>query len=581
MDRRASLVTMLGKSQKAATTAPLAVVSGLEPYDGIWEFEQAKHLLNRTMFGPSYQQIQDAVSNGMEATLAKLMDSSAIPTAGPINPGFYRVNNNDVPINDPYIQPSEPWAWKENGVWKTGLFTDDNANIIIQYRNFTLRTWKTERIMKEGVSIFEKMTLFWHNHFVTSELDNPFYEFLYIITLTENALGNFRELTKKITTDPGMLQYLNGNQNTRRAPNENYARELFELFTIGKGDLAGPGDYTNYTEDDIREAARVLTGWSASRTPIFDLTNGTIDLSMESLVQFNLANHDFGIKNFSHRFDNTKISNEGDEEYLSLVNMIFEQNECARFICRKLYRWFVYYDISAQAEQDVIEPMAQVLIDNDYEIQPALEALLKSAHFYDILNLGPMIKNPYDFTMSVLKPFEFWKAEPAEEYPKALLYASITGLHSAQQMVYFAPPDVAGWKAYYQEPLFYRTWVNSTTLNIRTAVTRILALKINDRGRPGDFGLDVLAMAASIDNATDPNDLIETLTQILFPRPIAPEQKDYLKGILLPGLPDFEWTVEYGDYLAHPDDMDLKNSVEQKLRLLINAMLQMPEFYLS
>lgn len=571
---------MLGKSRKKAT-APVPVVSGLEPYAGTWDFEQAKHLLNRTMFGPSYQQIQDAVSDGLEATIAKLMDPSAIPTEGPINPGYYKVGNNDIPINDPNVAIGDPWAWKENGVWKTGLYDADSVAAIIASRSYTLQTWKTERIMKEGVSIFEKMTLFWHNHFVISELNNPFYNFLYIITLTENALGNFRELAKKMTTDPGMLEYLNGNQNTRRAPNENYARELFELFTIGKGDMAGPGDYTNYTEDDIREAARVLTGWSASRVPTIDLVNGTIDLTTESLVQFNLPDHDFGIKNFSHRFDNAQITNQGDKEYEALVDMIFEQDECARFICRKLYRWFVYYDISAQAEQDVIEPMAQVLIDNDYEIQPALEALFKSAHFFDILNFGPMIKNPYDFTMSVLKPFDFYKTEPDDEYIKAQYYASITGLQFAQQMVYFAPPDVAGWKAYYQAPLFYRTWINSTTLNVRTAVTRILALKINDRGRPGAFGLDVLDMASKIDNATDPNDLIDTLSLILFPRPITQQQKDYLKEILLPGLPDFEWTVEYGDYLAHPDDLDLKNSVEQKLRLLVNAMLAMPEFYLS
>ena len=97
-------------------------------------------------------------------------------------------------------------------------------------------------------------------------------------TAIKNALGNFRDLAKKMTLDLAMLSYLNGNQNTRRAPNENYARELFELFTIGKGDLAGPGDYTNYTEDDIREAARVLTGWRNSRLPIFDQNAGTLEL---------------------------------------------------------------------------------------------------------------------------------------------------------------------------------------------------------------------------------------------------------------------------------------------------------------
>lgn len=106
------------------------------------------------------------------------------------------------------------------------------------------------------------MTLFWHNHFVTAETNDPRLEYKYITTIRKNSLGNFKTLTKEITIDPAMLLYLNGNQNTSRAPNENYARELLELFTLGKGELAGPGDYTTFTEVDVAAIAKVLQAGS-------------------------------------------------------------------------------------------------------------------------------------------------------------------------------------------------------------------------------------------------------------------------------------------------------------------------------
>ncbi|MBK9745017.1 MAG: DUF1800 family protein [Saprospiraceae bacterium] len=116
-------------------------------------------------------------------------------------------------------------------------------------------------MLKGDANIREKMTMFWHNHFVTADINDPRYNYIYISLLRKNALGNFKQLTKDITIDPAMLNYLNGRDNTGQAPNENYARELMELFTLWQSPLAGPGDYTTYTEDDIKEMARVLTGW--------------------------------------------------------------------------------------------------------------------------------------------------------------------------------------------------------------------------------------------------------------------------------------------------------------------------------
>ena len=180
-----------------------------------------------------------------------------------------------------------------------------------------------------------------------------------------------------------------------------------------------------------------------------------------------------------------------------------------------------------------------------------------------------------------MKPFNFPSNEPSDPLLKLLFYRNLTSLFSVQQMDYFGPPDVAGWKAYYQAPLFYRTWINSTTLNFKMQISFALSFGFNPNQPDNDTKLDVLAIAANIENATEPTVLIDTLAQQLYPQPLSEEQKDYLKSILLPGLPDFEWTVEYGEYLEDPSNQDLKESVELKLRQLMYGMLTMPEVYLS
>ncbi len=555
MDRRATLATLLGKRSRATFQAP-PVTSGLAPYTGPFGFEQAAHLLRRTTFGPSYDMILKAVDAGLDTILSELLADRPMPDP-PVN------YDNE---NDPLVPIGETWV---DAAYTGG----PNNGSIRSSRARSLRAWTLMQMLQEGYSIREKMTLFWHNHFVTADIGDPRFEYRYISLLRENALGNFRELTKKITIDPAMLRYLNGNQNIATAPNENYARELLELFTIGKGPAVGPGDYTNYTEQDVIQMARVLTGW---RDRGFNTTNPNQPI----LSEFVPNRHDTLPKLLSHRFGNAIINDMGDKEYAYLIDLIFTKDECARFICRKLYRWFVYYQIDEQIEQNVIEPMAQILIDNDYEIRPALEALLRSEHFFDMLYVGPMIKNPIDFVISALRNSNFSLSGYTLRQQYTLLWNIFRLNFEGMQMVYFAAPSVAGWKAYYQEPLFYRTWINSATLNVRIAYTN----RIVNQGYTGAGALarlDVLAVVEQLPDPTDPNAMIRDLAKIYFPRPLTQSQLDALKGVLIPGLPDFEWTVEYSDYLNNPSDPNLKAAVESKLRNLFTAMLGMPEFHLS
>jgi hypothetical protein len=533
----------------AIVNAPPLIINGsLDPYTGTWNEHTAKHLLKRAMFAPNEAQIRQAAEEGLAATIARLFEPYGDPPL-PIN-----YNNDD----DPNVPIGESWVY---------------APIVpnLQYHQRSIRAWQLSLFLAEGVSLREKMVLFWHNHFVTADAFHGKAIYQYVELLRNNAFGNFRHLVKDITVNPLMLRYLNGAENNKNAPNENYARELLELFTIGKGVQAGPGDYTNYTETDIKELARALTGWTIDY-------QGFESAGPHPPAIFRVARHDTATKTLSHRFGNAIINNQGAEEYKSVVDIILAQEEVSRFMARKLYRWFVYYHIDDAIESNVIEPLAALMRDNDYEMKPVLEALLSSQHFYDENAIGCQIKSPVDFTASLLKPFSV--PFPANLNNKYVMWFGLHGLNGTMQQDVFEPPSVAGWKAYYQEPIFYRNWINGVTLTVRNAASVGIAYgQINIFDRP--FGIDVIEAIGAIENATDPNVLIQKLTDILLPWPLSQAQLDNLKEVLIPGLPDFEWTVEYGLYLNEPTNEVYKGAVENRLKPLFAAIMALPEFQLQ
>jgi hypothetical protein len=476
------------KTLDAFLNAPPVVINGsLDPYAGPWNEQTAKHLLKRTMFAPTAQQIADAVADGLEGTLAKLF----APYGAPPLP----INYNEA--NDPNVPIGQSWVFEA---------ITPNLN----YPNRSIRAWQLSLFLNEGVSLREKMVLFWHNHFVTADAVNAKLTYQYIDLIRNSALGNYRQLVKDMTINNLMLRYLNGAQSNKTAPNENYARELLELFTIGKGPEAGPGDYTTYTETDIKEFARALTGWTIDGVAFNNA-------GPHPAAIFRLNRHDTGTKQLTNRFGNAVINNQGADEYKTVVDIILAQEETSRFMARNLYRWFVYYNIDAEIEANVIEPLAQVMRDSNYEMQPVLEALLRSEHFYDENAIGCQIKSPIDFTASVIKPFavDF----PQDINKKYVIWFALHGLNATLQQDMFGPPNVAGWKAYYQDPVFYRNWISSVTLTVRIAATTSMSqgqIMIFDR----PFGIDVVRVADSIEGSTDPNVLIQKLVDLLLPYPI-------------------------------------------------------------
>lgn len=476
--------------------------------------------------------------------------------------------------------PSEPIAVdnQQEKEWVNATFNAGKDNLYQTY----LLSWWIDLMLQQGVSLREKMTLFWHNHFATGAIGVKDARYMY----RQNALfrsspyGSFRDLVGKVTLDSAMLRYLNGNTNKKGSPNENYARELQELFTIGKGPERAPGDYTTYTEADIKAAARVLTGWS---------DNNTAGIGSK----FTASNHDTGDKTFSAAYGNRVIrggatQEEATRELNELLDMIFEQEATAKYICRKLYRWFVDYIIDQQTEQDMIEPMATLLRASNFQMKPVVEALLKSEHFYNSGRIGCVIKTPADLLIGTVRTFSWLNdAEHETLYPattakKNWAYRTLRRQMATMGLDLMNPPNVAGWPAYWQSPVFHEIWINADTLQKRVNFLKDSSTDglLLDEAYYRSL-IDVIAFARTLADPSDVDKLVDESAAILFPFPLTAAQKSLLNDIMLPGLPDYVWTVEWNEYIDAPDDMVKRKSVEDKLRALYGHMLSMAEYQLS
>jgi uncharacterized protein (DUF1800 family) len=535
-------------ANKVLPTFSSRLTSTLTPYAGAWGEAQAAHLLRRCLFGPTRTEIQTAAASNLTAVLNGLL---TVPATAPDPPLNVSATDTSVAIGTTWT--AQPFDQNFEGVRRTSL-----------------RDWWLGQLLTQNTSLVEKTTLFWHNHFVVEfgDINDARMGYEYCRLLRQHALGNVKQLAKDVTVTPAMLRYLNGNQSVVGAPNENYGRELLELFTVGKGPLIAAGNYTNYTEADVQAAAKVLTGWRDQAAPVGSY--------------FTASRHDTTTKTFSAAFGNATIASSGATEYQSLINLIFQQAETARFIVRKLYRWFVYYVIDAQVETDVIRPLATLLITNNFEVAPVLRTLLSSEHFFDSLNMGCLIKNPLDFTVGLCRQMQVVFPPASGPVAQYGMWNYLNTVTSLQQQVIGDPPNVAGWAAYYQTPQFHELWINAVTLPRRNQITDLLIGSGYTRNGVR-IVIDVLALTQSFPAATasDCNLLIAEYVKLMAPITLTANQLAFLKTALLPGLPDFEWTVEWQQYLAAPTNTAKKAAVTTKLQAMLRALMGLAEYHLS
>ncbi len=394
-------------------------------------YDQARHLLWRAGFGGTPRQIQALVSWGPQQAVDALLNVESSPA-----PELGRAQEFDKDIMRPLDREQRQMvqqarrARNEEALAKLRAEREkreraDRRQII------EVQKWWLQRMIETPRPLEEKMTLFWHGHFATSyrTIENSYHMFVQNELFRRNALGNFGELLRAIIRDPAMLAYLDNNDSRKGRPNENLARELMELFSLGVG---------HYTEYDIKEGARALTGYSF----------------YDDQFEFQRANHDGGPKTILGR----QGTLDGDE----FVAAILEQKACSRFITRKLYRYFVA-DVPDDdgaldpATRSVITGLAGALATGNYNLKPMLRRLFLSEHFYDAAIMGQQIKSPVQLTVGAVRSLD----TPVRDL--SLLIDAMDRM--GQNILY--PPSVKGWDG-------GRAWINTSTLFVRQNILAFL-----------------------------------------------------------------------------------------------------------
>jgi uncharacterized protein (DUF1800 family) len=549
------------------------ITSGLTPYAGAWTAWEAAHLLRRTSFGIKKADLEALLLLTPSAAVDALLNISApvVPSATPLN--YYQATLADsggIALGA---------SWTSNNL--TYVNANDGTNNT--YRQISLTSWSWGLCIDDAATIREKMTQFWY-HFIPVNFDDIRNQQNnsatmcsdYMSLLRANALGNFKTLIKAIAKTPAMLVFLGNQYSTASVPNENFARELLELFTMGKVPTQ------NYTEPDIIAASKVISGW---RVPSFIA-------AYPFAPGFNATYHNQSNKTFSvNYFGGITINNQtgvnGANEFDIFFDLLFTQQQTtiAKYICRRLYRFFVYYDIDANIETNVIAPLSALLISNNWDMAPVMSTLLKSEHFFDVANKCVMIKSPVDFITSALRTLNINTTAAAGATQVANQYAiwnyfqnyANNNLEQGLGLV----PNVSGWKAYYQDPTYYQNWINSNSIQRRATLLTSFVNGFTVGGLSIKF--DPIAYVQQFPSATiqDPDLLINAIVPYLFAVDLPATYKNDTKvATLLAGqVTNNYWTTAWNTYVSTPTTANA-NIVRTRLNSLFTTFLQLAEFQL-
>lgn len=402
-----------------------------------WTRDHAAHLLRRAGFGAPPEEVDQWHQLGLKDAVRRLVYWQDQPEFGsqPDWLDSYSTENVREAFRKSRNLPEEE---------RQKARMEFNRERVRHIRE--LKSWWLERIILTPRPLEEKMTLFWHGHFVSSasKVRNP--HLLWGQQQTFRSLGNknFRDLAVAIGRDPAMLIYLDGNNSKNKAPNENYARELMELFTLGEG---------HYTEDDVREAARAFTGWGVPR--------------FENESRFLESVFDGDRKSI--------LGQSGKFNDEDVVDVILDQDQAGRFLAAKLWSYFV----SEKPAPELIDYLGRTLKQMDYELAPILEMLFRSETFYAPEHRNKQIKSPTEWLAGLIRTL------PVHRIPHRL------GPQILKQMGQdlFEPPSVKGWEG-------GRSWINTTTLLLRMNIAKVLVYGGN--GSELGIGGNMKELAAEI-----------------------------------------------------------------------------------
>lgn len=533
----------------------------ISAYTGKLGRNLAAHLLRRTTYAPT----------------SSLIDEFAEKTA------TEAVNELLVfqPISNKPVAPDLSVTWIDNETTPPGHIETDLRAYVIGWMTYNMHFDRSLR---------SSMILFLHqNWFVSGAegMSQTLYDYLKLLEFY--ALGSYKTLAKKMCRDNRMLLYLDGHYNTGDSPNENYAREFLELFTIGKGAQIDVDNYTNYTEEDVKAAAKVLSGYR------YQLDNSEKDPDTGiRYCRVNPPRHSGVDKVFSSCFGTSGITIPGsnteegmDMELELFVNMVFDQIATARNISRKLYRYFVHRTISDDVESDIIEPMAVALMTNNYNLSVVLSLLLQSRHFYGLDSsdypnnvFGSMVKSPLEL---VLQTINFFGVSPFD-YPGATPDSIWEGFYRTSLHKYFLPnagfpffktATVAGYPAYYLAPLWDRNWFDNATITQRFFLGRCLVENKRLPFSKSAFRAQLNMVTWVRENIDDPSDakaIVNFLTTYLFPLPPDEQRKNYfLYDVLLGSLSLESWSIAWNEYVSTGTTEVVKPCLESLVKALLSA----------
>ena len=358
-----------------------------------------KHFLWRAGFGVGINQIDDLKNKNIKTIINELFKEDSFSEI------TYDTPDPDLAAD--YMNSTAPAEMKKE---MQRINREQNNELNLNFLNTIVNSKEQMR---------EKMAFFWHGHFA-SRVINPKFNRQLLNTIRKNALGNFKDLLFEVSQSPAMLNFLNNQQNKKDHPNENFAREVMELFTMGRG---------NYTEHDVREGARAFTGWSYDKEGNFK-------------ERKNL--HDEGSKTF--------LGKTGNFDGNDILNIILEQKATAQFITTKIYKFFV----NEKPDQDIVNKLSTNFYNSGYDIKKLMTEIFSSTWFYDQKNIGNRIKSPIELMAGMMRILPMHIQNPEN----LIVYQKLLG----QMLLY--PPNVAGWPN-------GKSWIDSSTLMLRLQIPQI------------------------------------------------------------------------------------------------------------
>jgi hypothetical protein len=448
--------------------------------DQPWNLKLAGHLYRRAAFGGTWSELHQAVAKGPGHTIDVLLRG------------------------------------RDGQEEFTRRATHMGQTIIRGIDENSLRAWWLYVMLNSPHPLQEKLTLCWHNHFATSnaKVNNVAHMWQQNELLRRHALGSFRTMLQEMSKDPAMMVWLDTVLSKKGMPNENYAREVMELFSLGRG---------NYTETDIREAARAFTGWEVKEDK-YHFNKNQFDATPKTV---------FG-----------KTSNFSGED---IVNLCLDKPACARFIVRKLFRCFISERLIP--EPNLIEPLAEKLRQSDYKIAAVVETMLRSNLFFSEHSYRNRIKSPAEFTIGTIHQLE----------GKVSTINLAQALDNLGQRL-FSPPSVKGWDG-------GETWLNSTTLLLRQNVALALTSTEDNRfGRRCDPAVLVRQHQVPDDDEALVNFFVQLFVQDDLPSDSRQRLREYVKEARRRTYPPF-WSKD--DVVSH------------RCRALCYLVLTQPEYQLD